>query len=57
MKQVKRQPEFKKYTFFATHSSQVVGTSVSAIILNNDVVGWVVVLEPAWQGDFKAPLN
>jgi PAS domain S-box-containing protein len=57
MKQVKRQPELKKYTFFAAHRSQVVGTSISAIILNDDVVGWVVVLEPAWQGDSKAPLN
>ena len=57
LKLVKRQPELKKYTFFATHRSQVVGTSISAIILNDDVLGWVVVLEPAWQGDPKAPLN
>jgi len=57
LKLVKGRPELKKYTFFATHRSQVVGTSISTIILNNDVLGWVVVLEPAWQGDPKAPLN
>ena len=57
LKLVKRQPEMKKYSFFANHRSQVVGTSISAITLNDAVVGWVVVLEPAWQGDPKAPLS
>jgi len=57
LKLVKRQPEMKKYSFFANHRSQVVGTSISAITLNDAVVGWVVVLEPAWQGDSKAPLS
>ena len=51
LKQVKRQPEKKKYTFFASYRSQVVGISISAINLNDAVVGWVVVLEPAWQDD------
>jgi len=57
LKLIKRQPELKKYSFFATHRTQVTGTSISAITLNEDFVGWVVVLEPAWQGDPKAPLN
>ncbi|CAB1065673.1 hypothetical protein D1BOALGB6SA_10470 [Olavius sp. associated proteobacterium Delta 1] len=57
LKLVKRQPDLKKFSFFATHRSQVVGTSISTINLNDDFVGWVVVLEPAWQGDPKAPLN
>jgi PAS domain S-box-containing protein len=57
LKLVERQPELKKYSFFATHRSQVVGTSVSTIDLNENFVGWVVVLEPAWQGDPKAPLT
>ena len=55
LKVVKRQRELKKFSFFATHRSQVVGTSVSAINLKDNVVGWVVVLEPAWQEDPKAP--
>jgi PAS domain S-box-containing protein len=57
LKLVGRQRELKKFSFFATCRSQVVGTSVSTINLNDNVVGWVVVLEPAWQGDPKAPLN
>lgn len=57
LKSVRKQPELKKYSFFATHRSQVVGTSLSALILNDGFVGWVAVLEPAWQGDPKAPLN
>ena len=51
LKLVKRQPELKKFSFFATHRSQVVGTSISTINLNDNFVGWVVALEPAWQGD------
>ncbi len=51
LKLVKRQRELKKYSFFATYRSQVVGTSVSTINLQDNVVGWVVVLEPAWQSD------
>jgi PAS domain S-box-containing protein len=57
LKLVKRQPELKKFSFFATHRSQVVGTSISAFALNDSFVGWVVVLEPAWHGDPKAPLT
>jgi PAS domain S-box-containing protein len=57
LKVVKRQPELKKFSFYATHHSQVVGTSISTINLNDNFVGWVVALEPAWQGDPKAPLN
>jgi len=57
LKLIKRQPELKKYSFLATQRSQEIGASISAITLNEDFVGWVVVLEPAWQGDPKAPLN
>ncbi|MCP4622681.1 MAG: response regulator [bacterium] len=57
LKRVKRQPENKKYTFFASYRSQVVGISISAINLNDAVVGWVVVLETAWQDDPEVPLN
>lgn len=57
LKLVQRQPELKKYSFFATHCSQVVGTSISALTLNDGFVGWVVVLELAWQDDPKAPLS
>jgi PAS domain S-box-containing protein len=57
LKRVKRQPEVKKYAFFASCRSQVVGISISAISLKDAAAGWVVVLEPAWQGDPGAPLN
>jgi PAS domain S-box-containing protein len=57
LKRVKRQTEVKKYAFIASSQSQVVGISLSAINLNDAVVGWVVVLEPAWQGDPAVPLN
>ena len=57
LKWVKRQSEEKKYTFFASHRSQVVGISISAINLNDTVVGWVVVLEPAWQDDPEPSSN
>jgi PAS domain S-box-containing protein len=57
LKQVKRQSEKKKYTFFASYRSQVVGISISAINLDDAVVGWVVVLDPAWQDDPEIPLN
>jgi len=55
LKQVRKQPGLKKHSFFATLRSQVVGTSISAISLNDGVAGWVVVLEPVWQIDPKAP--
>jgi PAS domain S-box-containing protein len=57
LKLVKRQPELKKYSFFATHRSRVIGIYVSTINLNGNVVGWVVVLEPACQENPKAALN
>jgi PAS domain S-box-containing protein len=57
LKLVRRQKELKKFSFFATHRSRVVGTTVSTIDLKDDWVGWVVVLEPAWQESPKAALN
>jgi len=57
LKQVRRQRESDNFSFYATLRSRVVGTSVAAINLKDDYVGWVVVLEPAWQGDAKAPSN
>jgi len=57
LQMVRKQPELKKQSFFATLRSQVVGISISAFSLNGGVAGWVVVLVPAWQGDPKAPLT
>jgi len=57
LKLVKRQRELKKFSFYATHRSRVVGTSISTINLKDTVAGWVVVLEPVWQTDPKIPLN
>ena len=57
LKQVRRQRESGNFSFFATLRSRVVGTSVATINLKDEYVGWVVVLEPAWQVDAKAPSN
>ncbi len=51
LKLVKRQTELKKVSFYSTFHSRVIGTIVSTIELQNDVLGWIVVLEPAWQTD------
>jgi PAS domain S-box-containing protein len=47
LKQVKRQQEFKKFTFIASFPTQMVRTSVSTINLKHNFAGWVVVLESA----------
>ena len=57
LKLVKRQGELKKYSFCATLDSQLVATSVSAITLKGAPVGWVVVLDSAWQDDSQPSLN
>jgi PAS domain S-box-containing protein len=57
LKRVKRQPEVKKYTFFASYRSRMVGITISGINLNDAAVGWVVVLEPDRQYDPETPLN
>ena len=54
LKQVKRHAELNKFSFWATFHSRVIGTIISTIELKNDVVGWVVVLEPAKQTDSEA---
>jgi PAS domain S-box-containing protein len=54
LKLVKRQAELKKFSFYSTFHSRVVGTIVATIALKNDVVGWIVVLEPAWHADSEA---
>lgn len=57
LKLVKRAGEVKKFSFFATLQSQLVATSVATITLKDAAVGWVVVLDSAWQGDPRPTLN
>jgi PAS domain S-box-containing protein len=57
LKLVRRQAELMKYSFFVTCFSRLVAASVSTIKLKENVVGWVVVLESAWQRDLESPLN
>ncbi len=47
LKLVRRQSDIKQYSLYANFNSQVIGTVISPIELNKDVVGWVVVLQPA----------
>jgi PAS domain S-box-containing protein len=55
LKRVRRQAELTKYSFFATCSSRLVATSVSTLNLKDAIVGWVIVLESAWQGNSASP--
>jgi len=48
---VKRQVDTKKYSFYATLNSRVIGTLISSIGLKSEFVGWVVVLQPALRND------
>ena len=47
LKLVRRQSGIKQNSFYANFNSQVIGTVISPIELNEDVVGWVVLLQPA----------
>jgi len=47
LKLVKRRVDVKKYSFYATFNSRVIGTLISSIGLKSESVGWVVVLQPA----------
>ncbi len=56
LKRIKRQPDVKKYTFFASCRSRNVGITISSINLNDAAVGWVVVLAPDRQDNPAVPL-
>ena len=54
LKQVKRQNDTKKVSFYATFHSRLSETTISAIKMQDNFVGWVVVLTPAHLNDPKA---
>jgi len=47
LKQVQRQVDNKKYSFYANFNSQVIAVLISSIEFNSTTVGWVVVLQHA----------
>ena len=51
LKLVKRQVDIKKYSFYATLNSRIIGTLISSLGLKSEFVGWVVVLQPALRND------
>ena len=51
LKQVKRQNDPKKVSFYATFHSGLSDTTISAIKMQDHFVGWVVVLTPAYPND------
>ena len=48
LKQVRRQDDLNKVSFYATFHSRLIGTTISSIKMQNNVVGWVVVLMPTF---------
>jgi PAS domain S-box-containing protein len=47
LKLVQRQADVHKYSFYASFNSQVISVLISPIELNENPVGWVVILQPA----------
>jgi PAS domain S-box-containing protein len=47
LKQVKRQDDIKKISFYVKFHSRLISVTVSTITVQSDVVGWVVVLVPS----------
>jgi PAS domain S-box-containing protein len=46
LKLVNWQADSNHYSFYARFNSQIIGTVISPIDLNKNIVGWVVVLQP-----------
>lgn len=55
LKQVRRQDDVNKVSFYATFHSRLIGTTISTIKMQNNVVGWVVVLIPSFSNDSNRP--
>jgi PAS domain S-box-containing protein len=51
LKLVNRQADLKNYSFYASFNSQIIGTVISSIELNTNIVGWVIVLQPIFCKD------
>jgi len=55
LKQVKRQDDIKKVSFYVTFNSGLVGTTVSTIKMQDHISGWIVVLVPSFLNDPNRP--
>jgi len=55
LKQVKRQGDTKKVSFFVNLRCRLIGATVSTITMQDNVVGWIVVLVPSFLIEPNAP--
>jgi len=55
LKQVRRQDDVNTVSFYTTFHSRLVAATITAIRMQNQVVGWVVVLMPAFSHDSNRP--
>jgi PAS domain S-box-containing protein len=51
LKLVRRQKDLRKVSLATTFCSQAIAAIISPIELKDNIVGWVLVLEPAFQGE------
>lgn len=57
LKQVRRQNEIQKVSFYVAFQSHLVDTTISAIKLKDNVAGWVVALTPSFLNDHHRPAD
>jgi PAS domain S-box-containing protein len=55
LKQVRRQDDINKVSFYATFHNRLVETTISTVKMQENVVGWVVVLTPSLLNDPNRP--
>ncbi|UCD81090.1 MAG: response regulator [Desulfobacterales bacterium] len=55
LKLVKRQGDTKKVSFFVNFRCRLIGTTVSTITMQDNVVGWIVVLVPSFMSEPNGP--
>jgi PAS domain S-box-containing protein len=53
LKQVRRQHDIKKVSFYVNFHSLLIDTTISTIKMQENVVGWVVVLTPSFLNDLN----
>ena len=55
LKLVRRQDDIKKVSFYVNFHSRLIDTTISTIKMQDNVVGWVVVLTPSFLNDPNRP--
>ncbi|MEJ2170492.1 MAG: hypothetical protein P8X90_33780, partial [Desulfobacterales bacterium] len=55
LKQVRRQADINKVTFYATFHTRLIETTISTVKMHETVVGWVVALTPSLLNNPNRP--